>query len=142
MLYHTTFYLQHSRKLLSDFGDCLVKVSTSYVLKLCILATHAKNTVKTSTTSEKINSLPFSSRAHISASIYCSLSAAQTKVSLTLQSATYTVTQNININTSNLKLVTGNLFICRRRNTLTNSSALMYGIPSSVSSSSSSSSLG
>ena len=109
MLYHTSFYLQHSRKLLSDFGDCLVKVSTSYVLKLCILATHAKKHSKTSTTSEKINSLPFSSRAHISASIYCSLSAVQMKVSLTLQSATYTVTQNININTSNLKLVTGTL---------------------------------
>lgn len=34
------FYLQHSRKLLSDFGDCFVKLSTTYVLKLCILATH------------------------------------------------------------------------------------------------------
>lgn len=105
------FYLQHSRKLLSDFGDCLVKLSTTYVLKLCILATHTKNHNKHPQLQEKINLLPFSSRVHISASIDCSLSAAQMRVALTLQSATYAVTQNININTSNLKQVTF-LFIC------------------------------
>ena len=44
--YHK-LYLQHSRKLFSDFGNCLVKLPTSYVLKLCILATHTQKKKKT-----------------------------------------------------------------------------------------------